>query len=154
MIVFLKKKKRIPAGKRPSLSPTSQLKAGRPCPFLHSRKIFAVVPTSETKEGRRQSTRPEALPLQSAGPDPARSPRPRPGPRTEDRAWLRKPRLPARGPEEPRLRPVTRRPRPRPPPLARSLETRGRMGSGPVMAAEEADVDVEGDVVPAAAQPG
>nr|XP_023484684.1 histone H2A deubiquitinase MYSM1 isoform X3 [Equus caballus]XP_023484691.1 histone H2A deubiquitinase MYSM1 isoform X3 [Equus caballus] len=28
------------------------------------------------------------------------------------------------------------------------------MGSGPVMAAEEADVDVEGDVVPAAAQPG
>lgn len=36
----------------------------------------------------------------------------------------------------------------------RSLETRGRMGSGPVMAAEEADVDVEGDVVPAAAQPG
>lgn len=32
--------------------------------------------------------------------------------------------------------------------------SRGRMGSGPNMAAEEVEVDVEGDVVPAAAQPG
>ncbi|XP_019598088.2 deubiquitinase MYSM1 isoform X1 [Rhinolophus sinicus] len=43
-----------------------------------------------------------------------------------------------------------------PPPtihLSRDLSG-GRMGSGPIMAAEEADVDIEGDVVAAAAQPG
>uniref|UniRef100_A0A8C0LXC9 Deubiquitinase MYSM1 n=1 Tax=Canis lupus familiaris TaxID=9615 RepID=A0A8C0LXC9_CANLF len=43
-----------------------------------------------------------------------------------------------------------------PPPglhLSRDLSG-GRMGLGPIMAAEEADVDIEGDVVPAAAQPG
>ncbi|XP_040483183.1 deubiquitinase MYSM1 isoform X6 [Ursus maritimus] len=45
------------------------------------------------------------------------------------------------------------RPRPQVFHLSRDLSG-GRMGLGPIMAAEEADVDIEGDVVPAAAQPG
>lgn len=63
------------------------------------------------------------------------------------------PPLHGRGWTRLQLRPVTPETPPQSFHLSRDLSG-GRMGLGPIMAAEEADVDVEGDVVPSTAQPG